>query len=39
MEATRRIMRLDEDIRVVILTGYAEEPFPSRPSRPAPAVT
>ena len=28
LEATRRIMRLEEDIRVVILTGYAEEPFP-----------
>ncbi len=30
MEATRRIMRLEEDIRVVILTGYSEEPFPQQ---------
>lgn len=33
MEATRRITRLEEDIRVVILTGYSEEPFPQQALR------
>jgi two-component system invasion response regulator UvrY len=30
LEATRKLLRIDPDIKVIVLTSYNEEPFPSK---------